>query len=63
MILKIFGDVYKWVNQKASAAVLAVKRSVGVTSEVNLRNPFVIRILKQGISGPQKRTDVFQKVK
>ena len=55
MIVKIFGDVYKWVNQKASAAVLAVKRSVGVTSEVNLRNPFFIRIPKQGISGPPKK--------
>ena len=55
MILKIFGDVYKWVIQKASAVVLAVKRSVGVRSEVNLRNSFVIRILKQGISGPPKK--------
>ena len=63
MILKIFGDVYKCVDQKVTAAMLAVKRLAGVTPEVNLRNPFVIRFLKQGISGPQKRTDVFQKVK
>ena len=54
MILKIFGDVYKCVDQKVTAAMLAVKRLEGVTSEVNLMNPFVTRIPKQRISGPPK---------
>ena len=33
-------QVYKCVNCKGVAAVLAMKRSAGVTPEVNLRNPF-----------------------
>ena len=31
--------VYKYVNQKGSAAILAIKRSAGIAPEVNLRNP------------------------
>ena len=31
--------IYKYVNQKSSAAMLVIKRSVGVTPGVNLRNP------------------------
>ena len=31
--------VYKYVDQKGSAAMLAIKRSEGVTPKVNLRNP------------------------
>ena len=31
--------MYKYVDQKSSAAILAIKRSAGVTPEVNLRNP------------------------
>ena len=32
--------VNKYVDQKGSAAMLAVNRSAGVALEVNLRNPF-----------------------
>ena len=31
-------EVYKYVDEKGSAAMLAIKRSVGVVPEVNLRN-------------------------
>ena len=32
-------DMYKYIDQKDLAAMLAVNRSAGVTPEVNLRNP------------------------
>ena len=31
--------VYKYVDEKGSAAMLAIKRSSGVVPEMNLRNP------------------------
>ena len=31
--------IYKYIDQKGSVAMLAVKRSVGVAPEMNLRNP------------------------
>ena len=35
----MFVHVYKYVNQKVSAAMLAIKKPAGVTPEMNLRNP------------------------
>ena len=35
-----FIDVYKYVDPEGSAGKGSVKRSEGVTSEMNLRNPF-----------------------
>ena len=32
--------VYKYVGQKGSAAILAIKRPTDIAPEVNLRNPF-----------------------
>ena len=74
--------VHKYVDQKGLVAMLAAKRSAGVTTEVNLRILLCTgdKACKQGIhpgfethgrrhqksknrviSGPTKRTDVFQK--
>ena len=35
----MFVYMYKYVNQKGSAVMLAIKRSTDVTPEVNLGNP------------------------
>ena len=32
--------MYKYVDKKGSAAMLAIKSSAGITSKVNLRDPF-----------------------
>ena len=51
--------MYKYVNQKASTVILAIKMSVGVTQEVNLRNTLGKERFKQGIHpGLENRTDV-----
>ena len=44
-------NVCNYVDQNSSAAMLAAKRSAGVTSEVNLRYPLCTRdkACKQGI--------------
>ena len=61
--------MHKYVDQKGSTAMLAVKRSAGVVPKVNQKNPLYTgnethsrRHQKQnrGISGSTNRTDVLQ---
>ena len=67
-------QVFKYEDQKDSAAMLAVKSSAGVAPEVNLRNSLHAgkevpgfetqdrhhQVQNRGISGSTKRTDVLQ---
>ena len=62
----------RYMEENGSAAMLAAKRSAGVTPEVNLkvlvtclRNPKGMspEIRNRGISGPTKSTCAFQKLK
>ena len=40
------------VDQKGSAAMLATKKSVGVTPEMNLRKPLHAQVIKHANKGP-----------
>ena len=71
LVLGLSPTLYKYMDQKGSLAMLATKRSAGVASEVNLRNPLHANkeahkwgtsgqtspeAQNRGISGPTKRT-------